>query len=444
MPMLTLNRLSLLCVLPTLLHGKTHASPIKDQIDAIAPSCTTLASGSTTCNVGINSLPTLGPSLDGGYQWISIEPTTIMDSGTVIATDEGVWTNTQTDYVTVAPVTTTVSGSTITSTSTGYFSFITETAVGQAGGPVIAAVVIAPAVIPALQPVADSIVASTATVTSIANQIVKQLGAAGFVISSADATNMATVLLTMSLSTSAFIANRLHKLPSWLPSLSVKPPMNTPKTTHPKTTPSSTKTSSSITSTVTAIAFPPYSNWRDLTIPVGIPTGPIPSGTDLGITTSKSLGCSFVATVYPTSLTLAIPGTRRYCICDTYIAQVALATSGTSTVSYCDVGYTVFQQTIPTGFTPISAENGTPYSSAPKTTSTPPPTTSIAPPPAPKTTAQPTTTAPNPSSSACVQCGSDLGASSCKSGDSSCLIDQCSKDTNCQQCGIECSTYTQP
>lgn len=140
------SRLLLLCALSTLFHLKTHAKPIDiddPKIDAILPSCVTLTSGSTSCNIGINPVPTLDPSLDGGYQWISIEPTTIVNSGTVIATDEGVWTKSETNYVSIIPVTTTIGGSIVTSTSTGYFDFITETAVAEAGGgAVIAAVVI--------------------------------------------------------------------------------------------------------------------------------------------------------------------------------------------------------------------------------------------------------------------------------------------------------------
>lgn len=131
------------CVLSTIFHTRTNANPVDDRIDAILPSCITLTSGSTSCRVGINPVPTLGPSLDGGYQWISIEPTTIVDSGTVVATDEGVWTKSETGFVLIVPVTTTIGGSVVTSTSTAYFDFITEIAVAEAGGgAVIAAVVI--------------------------------------------------------------------------------------------------------------------------------------------------------------------------------------------------------------------------------------------------------------------------------------------------------------
>lgn len=136
-------RLFLICVLSVLFHTHTHAKPVDDRRDAVLPSCITPTSGSMSCRVGINPTPALDPSLDGGYQWISVEPTTILDSGTIVAADEGIWTKSQKDYVSVVPVTTTIGSSVVTLASTAYFDFITETAVVEAGGgEVIAAVVI--------------------------------------------------------------------------------------------------------------------------------------------------------------------------------------------------------------------------------------------------------------------------------------------------------------
>jgi hypothetical protein len=43
-------------------------------------------------------------------------------------------------------------------------------------------------------------------------------------------------------------------------------------------------------------------------------------------------------------------------------------------------------------------------------------------------------------SPACVYCTTDLGASTCSTTDSTCLINQCLSDLNCHACGIDCST----
>ncbi|KUJ17615.1 uncharacterized protein LY89DRAFT_733454 [Mollisia scopiformis] len=54
----------------------------------------------------------------------------------------------------------------------------------------------------------------------------------------------------------------------------------------------------------------------------------------------------------------------------------------------------------------------------------------------------PNQSGPDMSSSACVKCTNDLGASSCAAADNQCLINQCTSDSNCQTCGINCTTVS--
>jgi hypothetical protein len=63
---------------------------------AVEPSCTTDATGSTSCNVGINTVPTFA-SLDGGYQWLTDEVTTTSISGSLITETIPVFTATETN-----------------------------------------------------------------------------------------------------------------------------------------------------------------------------------------------------------------------------------------------------------------------------------------------------------------------------------------------------------
>lgn len=67
----------------------------------------------------------------------------------------------------------------------------------------------------------------------------------------------------------------------------------------------------------------------------------------------------------------------------------------------------------------------------------PPTTTDTSPPPTTITQAPP----PDMSSQVCIDCTSSLGASNCSANDGQCLVDQCRNDTNCQACGIDCSTF---
>jgi len=120
----------LLLALLSSLIGKTNGIPLSADnaiIHAVQPACTTLQGDSTSCNVGINTVPSL-VTLDGGYEWLTIQPTTITESGSTLKTNEAVWTAVQTSYLDVKPVTTTATnGATTVSTSTEYVSFITTT-----------------------------------------------------------------------------------------------------------------------------------------------------------------------------------------------------------------------------------------------------------------------------------------------------------------------------
>ena len=61
-------------------------------------------------------------------------------------------------------------------------------------------------------------------------------------------------------------------------------------------------------------------------------------------------------------------------------------------------------------------------------------------PSAPSTPPPPPPSAPDMSSPACVTCTNSLGDSSCAAADNQCLINQCKNDSNCQTCGIDCTT----
>jgi hypothetical protein len=68
---------------------KTNGIPLSaenDMIHAVLPTCTTLQGGSTSCNVGINTLPSL-VALDGDYAWLIVQPTTIKESGSILTTN---------------------------------------------------------------------------------------------------------------------------------------------------------------------------------------------------------------------------------------------------------------------------------------------------------------------------------------------------------------------
>jgi hypothetical protein len=71
-------------------------SPARAEIKAIQPSCVTNAAGSTSCNVGINTVPTFA-SLDGGYQWLTDEIETTSVSGALTTETVPVFTATQTN-----------------------------------------------------------------------------------------------------------------------------------------------------------------------------------------------------------------------------------------------------------------------------------------------------------------------------------------------------------
>ncbi len=159
---------------------------------AIVPSCSTNAAGSTSCNIGINPVPTLGPILDGGYQWLTQETVTHTVFGLPIVEPTEVFTATETNFLDVTTRTTTdTAGVTVTNIETQYVSFITATpsANGVAAAAVIAGVVIAPALIASLQTIADT--AASKTLQQITGEITAAFGLKKATISSGDAQTLA-------------------------------------------------------------------------------------------------------------------------------------------------------------------------------------------------------------------------------------------------------------
>lgn len=140
-------------------------------IAAISPRCTTDTTGSTSCNVGVNPVPTF-QSLDGGYQWLSAELITETDSrGVIKTTTSRSWTAVETNFLTASVSTKTNGADTITTTTTSYVSFITAqpTVNGNVGDAVIAGVVLAPAIVAAVQAVTDG--AAGMTVEEVASRL---------------------------------------------------------------------------------------------------------------------------------------------------------------------------------------------------------------------------------------------------------------------------------
>jgi hypothetical protein len=265
----------LLLTLLSSLIGKTNGMPLSaenDIIHAIQPTCTTLQGGSTSCNVGVNTLPTL-VTLEGGYEWLTVQPTTITESGSTLTANEPVWTAVQTSYLDVEPVTTTESnGATTVSTSTQYVSFITSTsaAAGSAPTELIAAAIIAPALVAALQPIVDS--AGGKTAEAIASEILSTLAQSGVLLTFEEATQLGTVILAVGLLGAAGTANHLYQtfpLTPYIGNVNVAP--NPPSV--------SASTTSSAAPTVTAIVDPPYTNYQFYLVPM-IASGPTPTSDD--------------------------------------------------------------------------------------------------------------------------------------------------------------------
>ncbi|KIM99170.1 hypothetical protein OIDMADRAFT_30801 [Oidiodendron maius Zn] len=290
--MASVHRLSslLLFLLPALLLlsliGKTTGIPLSaggDVIHAIQPTCTTLPGGSTSCNVGINTIPPL-VTLDGGYQWLTVEPTTTTDSGSTLTTNEAVWTASQISYLTAEHITITSNGATIVSTSTEYVSFITTTTspAGTAPTALIAAAIIAPALVGTLQPIVDS--AGRKTVADIASEIVSAFASSGVVLSKDQSSQLATVLLAYGLIVGAQAGSHVYHsytIKPYLANINVMP--NPPSNPLPTTV----QTTSSL-KTATVIADPAYTNYKDFQGVVIIASGPTPTDGDLGASTSTS------------------------------------------------------------------------------------------------------------------------------------------------------------
>jgi len=265
----------LLLALLSSLIGKTNGMPLSAEnviIHAIQPTCTTLQGGSTSCNVGINTLPTL-VTLEGGYKWLTVQPTTITESGSTLTGDEPFWTAVQTSYLDVRPVTTTASnGATTVSTSTAYVSFITTTnsAAGAAPTAAIAAAIIAPALVATLQPIVDS--AGGKTAEAIASEIVSAMAQSGVVLTLEEATQLATIILAVGVLNAAGTAiNFYHsfKLTPYVGNVNVAP--NPPSV--------SVSTTSSTVATVTAIVDPPYTDYKMYQVPMTA-SGPTPTSDD--------------------------------------------------------------------------------------------------------------------------------------------------------------------
>jgi hypothetical protein len=162
---------------------------------AIVPSCSTDATGSTSCNIGINPIPTLGLTLDGGYQWLTQETVTYTVFGLPIIEQTEVFTATETNFLDVTTITATdTAGVTVTNIETLYVSFITATpsANGVPAAAVVAGVVIAPALIASLQTIADT--AAGKTLQQITDEITAAFALKKATIASWDAQTLAHYL----------------------------------------------------------------------------------------------------------------------------------------------------------------------------------------------------------------------------------------------------------
>jgi hypothetical protein len=244
-------------------------------IHAIEPSCITDAAGSTTCNVGINSVPTFGP-IDGGYQWITQEVDATTVSGLLTTQTIGVFTATQTNFLDVIPMTTTDSaGAPTTTIETQYVSFITAvpTLNGAVLDAVIAGVVIAPALVVALQGVAD--VAVGKTVQQIAQEISDAFALQKAMLTPGDLQVLATYIFNLVAVAGVLVAIQPLMTGATVP-LSAASSLSISITSGSSSSSSSTAnvtgtaggiiTLTSIGPTVTAIMKPPYSDWAGISM----------------------------------------------------------------------------------------------------------------------------------------------------------------------------------
>ncbi|CZS96997.1 uncharacterized protein RCO7_02719 [Rhynchosporium graminicola] len=245
--------MSLVAQLPWLSHnllhlllfslGSARGTVIKPfQIKAIAPACTTLANGLTTCNVGVNTVPPL-KTLDGGYQWLTVEPAVVTLAGSAV-------------------------------TSTEYVSFVTSTT-GSAAAPTaaIVAAVIAPAAVGYLQPIVDT--AGGKTVAGLGAEILSVLAKEKIFITAYEADQLAAVIIIVG--TNVVIAGTVKyvyssfRLSSYIRNINIKP--------IPSPTETITSTTSSATPEVTAIIDLPYPDYLDFQAPM-IALGPTPTVDD--------------------------------------------------------------------------------------------------------------------------------------------------------------------
>ena len=271
--------------LPSFLHALLHillfslVSAGDAVIEAIAPACTTLSNGLTTCNVGVNTVPPL-VSLDGGYQWLTVEPTTITLSGSTVSTNEAVWTAIQTSYLDVITVTTTgTNGVTSTSASTEYISFVTTTtgSAGAAPTAFIVAAVIAPALIVSLQPIVDE--AGGKTVAALGTEILSALAKGNILLTAYEAEQLGAVIIAAGttftlVGTTKFLYSSF-RLSSYIVNINIEP--------NPSPTKTTSSTTSSATPDVTAIVDPPYPDYLDFQVLI-FPSGPTPTSDDFAPT----------------------------------------------------------------------------------------------------------------------------------------------------------------
>ena len=301
----SLPKLLLLALLSSLVV-KSNGIPLSADnagIHAIQPGCTTFQGGSTSCNVGINTVPSL-VTLDGGYEWLTVQQTTTTQSGSALTTNEAVWTAVQTSYLDIIPITTTATnGATTVSTSTEYLSFITTTTApaGAASTALIAAAIIAPALVGTLQPIVDS--AGGKTAEAIGSEIVSTLAKSGVVLTGDEATQLGSVILAIGLLGTTAEAAQLYQtfpLKSYIANINIAPNPPSKSATVP---PPSSITSSAV-EMVTAIVDPPYSDYQDFQV-VMIPSGPTPTSDDFASSTS-TLRPSATAQCNPSNVGAAV------------------------------------------------------------------------------------------------------------------------------------------
>ena len=243
-------------------------------VDAIAPGCVTLDGGSTSCHVGVNPVPS-DPALAGETAALaggdlSLTTLTLSQSGSIATLASATWTASETDYLGISTISSTVpGGSTVVTTSTQYISFITAmpTDNSAAGVAVIGGLIIAPALIPPLQDIAKNAARkSTSDIVSDINSAFARLKKP--LLTAGDVELLADFLKTAAIGASVGAAVELAPFMNGL-DVSI--------------TVTSTTTEDPI---ITAIVDPPYDNYEELQKLVTTPSGPTPTEDDFEPTPS--------------------------------------------------------------------------------------------------------------------------------------------------------------